>query len=79
MLCMVGYAILGRAVMKITTHIDKTLLQKALRATGAKSQREVIEDALRNLLSDIQRKRFVKEFDSFRLDLSVRSLQRQRA
>ncbi len=65
--------------MKITTYIDEKLLKKALRATGAHSQREVIEDALRNLLSDIQRKRFVKEFDSFRLDLSLKTLQRQRA
>ncbi len=57
--------------MKITTHIDGTLLKKALKMTSAHSQREVLENGLRNLLADVQRKRFVKEFDSLRLDLSL--------
>ena len=65
--------------MKITTYIDESLLKTALRMTGAHSQREVLEDALRNLLADVQRKRFVREFDSFRLDLSLKSLLRRRA
>ena len=65
--------------MKITTYIDETLLKNALLATGAHSQREVLESGLRNLLADVQRKRFVKEFDSFRLNLSLESLMRRRA
>jgi hypothetical protein len=65
--------------MKITTHINGTLLKKALRMTGAHSQREVLENALKNLLADVQRKRFVKEFDSFRLDLSLKDLKKMRA
>lgn len=64
--------------MKITTHIDEKLLNQAKRKTGITSQREVLETGLRNLLSDVQRKRFVKDFDKFRLDLSLRSLKESR-
>ena len=65
--------------MKITTHISGSLLKKAIRVTGARSQREVLESALKNLLADVQRKRFVKEFDSLRLDLSLKDLKKMRA
>lgn len=66
--------------MKITTYIDAALLKRALRETRARSQREVIEEGLRNLLADVQRKRFVREFDRFRLvGFSLSALKRQRA
>ncbi len=65
--------------MKITTYINGALLKKALRETGARSQRELLEEALRNLLADVGRKRFIKEFDSFRLDLPLKSLRQHRA
>ncbi len=55
--------------MKITTHIDEELLKRAKRKTGIISQREILETGLRNLLADVQRKSFVKDFDKFRLDL----------
>ena len=64
--------------MKITTYIDEALLKQAKRKTGIVSQREVLETGLRNLLADIQRKSFVKDFDKFRLDLSVKSLKESR-
>lgn len=64
--------------MKITTHIDEGLLRRAKRKTGIVSQREVLETGLRNLLADIQRKSFVKDFDKFRLDLSLKSLKESR-
>ena len=66
-------------IMKITTYIDGALLKKALRMTGAKSQRDVLEDALRNLLADVGRRRFVKDFDSLRLGFTLKELQRRRA
>jgi len=59
--------------MKITTHIDEGLLRRAKQKTGISSQREVLETGLRNLLADIQRKSFVRDFDKFRLDLTLRS------
>jgi len=65
--------------MKITTYIDAKLLKQALRETGAHSQREVLESGLRNLLADIKRRQFVREFDHLRLNLSLKSLKAQRA
>lgn len=64
--------------MKITTYIDGVLLKKALKITQAHSQREVLENGLRNLVADIQRKRFIKDFDNLRLDISLKSLKQQR-
>ena len=75
---MVSGAILLEDEMKITTHIDEELLRRAKRKTGIVSQREVLETGLRNLLADIQRKSFVKDFDKFRLDLSLKSLKDSR-
>jgi hypothetical protein len=76
---MAQHAIHEVKIMKITTYINGKLLKKALRETGAQSQREVIEEGLRNLLADVARKRFVKEFDSLRLDLTLKDLKQQRA
>jgi hypothetical protein len=75
---MVSSAILLEDAMKITTHIDEALLKRAKQKTGIVSQREVLETGLRNLLADIQRKSFVKDFDKFRLDLSLKSLKESR-
>jgi hypothetical protein len=75
---MVSSAILLEGEMKITTHIDEGLLRQAKRKTGIVSQREVLETGLRNLLADIQRKSFVKDFDKFRLDLTLKSLKESR-
>jgi len=75
---MVSIAILLEGEMKITTHIDEQLLRRAKRKTGIVSQREVLETGLRNLLADIQRKSFVKDFDKFRLDLTPKSIKESR-
>ncbi len=64
--------------MKITTHIDEKLLNQARRETGIVSQREVLETGLRNLLADVKRRRFVKEFDRFRLNLTLAGLKGSR-
>ena len=64
--------------MKITTHIDSELLSRAKRVTGFRSTREVLETGLRNLLADVQRKSFVKGFDKFRLELTLKELKASR-
>ena len=64
--------------MKITTYIDEGLLKRVQKETGIGSQREVLETGLRNLLADVKRKRFVKDFDKFRLNLSLGSLKASR-
>lgn len=76
---MVTYAILEDQKMKITTNIDGALLKKALKKTGAHSQREVLEIGLANLLADIDRGRFVKELDKFRLGFTLSQLRENRA
>ena len=65
--------------MKITTNIDERLLTKAMRAMKAASQREALEAGLRNLLADIERKAFVKEFSRYRLNWTSSKLARSRA
>lgn len=64
--------------MKITTYIDGELLEKAMKAISAKSQREAIEMGLRNLLADVERKTFVKEFGRYPLNWTPKKLSRSR-
>ena len=64
--------------MKITTYIDGTLLGRALKASGARTKRQVLESGLRTLLAEIQRGTFIKEFDHFRLNLTPAELERIR-
>lgn len=65
--------------MKITTYIDTDLLKKVLKETGARSQREAIEAGLRNLLADVKRNIFVKDFDNLRINFSPKTLKRHRS
>ena len=60
--------------MKITTYIDEKLLKQALKASRARTQREVLENGLRTLLAEIQRNTFLREFDDLRLRLSPKEL-----
>lgn len=64
--------------MKITTYIDERLLRQALRASRAKTKREVLESGLRTLLSEIQRRTFVREFDHLRMRLTPEELEQAR-
>jgi hypothetical protein len=75
--CLVPYRHGG--LVKITTHIDGRLLRQTRRESGARSQREVIEEGLRNLLADARRKRFVKECDRFRISFDLKELRLRRA
>ncbi len=65
--------------MKITTNIDERLLVQAMRAMKAASQREALEAGLRNILAEIERKTFVKEFSRYRLNWTTSKLSRSRA
>lgn len=64
--------------MKITTYIDERLLNRAVRACRAKTKREALENGLRSLLSEIQRDRFVRDFDQLRMRISPGELERAR-
>ena len=65
--------------MKITTYIDERLLKRALKASQARTKREVLESGLRSLLAEIQRNTFVSEFDHLRLRISPEELAHLRA
>lgn len=51
--------------MKITTHIDEKLLANALKATRARSQREVLEMGLRQVLKESRSREFAKNLHRF--------------
>ena len=65
--------------MKITTYIDERLLKRAMKASKARTKREVLENGLRTLLAEIQRNVFVKEFDQLRLRLTTHDLEMLRS
>jgi hypothetical protein len=65
--------------MKNRTHINEKLLKRVKKKTGIVSQREALETGLRNLLADVQKKRFVKGFDKFRLELKPKLLKESRS
>lgn len=66
-------------MVKITTYMDDRPLKRAIRATRARSKREVLEEGLRTLSAEVQRKTFVREFDHLRLSLSPEELSEARA
>jgi Arc/MetJ family transcription regulator len=63
---------------KITVEIDEKLLEKAMKLSGAKTKKVVIEYGLRELIKSINRDLFKKELGTFDLDLSFKDLDRMR-
>jgi Arc/MetJ family transcription regulator len=64
---------------KITVFVDETLIRQALKATGLKTKREVIEAGLRELVRKKNQELLQKELGSFDLDLSLKELKKRRA
>jgi Arc/MetJ family transcription regulator len=64
------------AVRKTTVKIDEALLAEAIKATGAKTQREAIEAGLRYLVRRKNREALRKELGTFDIDLSLEELER---
>jgi Arc/MetJ family transcription regulator len=63
---------------KTTVCIDETLLENAVKMSGAKSKKEAIEKSLRLLVRDKKREIFSKELGTFDLDLTIGDLERLR-
>lgn len=63
---------------KTTVEIDEKLLEKAMKLTGAKTKKRVIEYGLRELVRSINRDLFKKELGTFDLDLSLKDLEKMR-
>ncbi len=63
---------------KTTVEIDEKLLEKAMKLSGAKTKKRVIEYGLRELVRSINRDLFKNELGTFDLDLSLKDLEKMR-
>ena len=63
---------------KTTVVIDDKLINKAIKAVGAKTKREVIEKGLKELIKTKNRQALRKELGTYELDLSLNELERLR-
>jgi len=63
---------------KTTVVIDDKLIEEALKVTGAKTKKEVIEKGLRELIRTKNREALRKELGTYELELSLEELKRLR-
>jgi len=70
--------ILEMAMRKTTVHIDESLLAEAIKAIGAKTQREAIEAGLKYLVQRKNREALRHELGTFDIDLTIEELERLR-
>jgi Arc/MetJ family transcription regulator len=66
------------AMRKTTVHIDESLLAEAIKAIGAKTQREAIEAGLKYLVQRKNREALRHELGTFDIDLTLEELERLR-
>ncbi|HLA37793.1 MAG: hypothetical protein A3D89_04090 [Planctomycetes bacterium RIFCSPHIGHO2_02_FULL_52_58] len=64
--------------MRTTLDIDIKLLEEAMRLTGAKSKKETIDVSLKELIRQRRRERLLSRLGRFKLDLTLRKLERLR-
>jgi len=65
-------------MMRTTLDIDIKLLEEAMRLTGAKSKKETIDVSLKELIRQRRRERLLSRLGRFKLDLTLRKLERLR-
>lgn len=65
--------------MRTTVVIDDDLIKEAMRVIKAKTKREVIETALREMVRKKNLESFIQELDSYDLDLTLEELERRRS
>ncbi len=64
--------------MRTTLDIDVKLLEEAMRLTRAKSKKETIDVSLKELIRQRRRERLLSRLGRFKLDLTLRKLERLR-
>ncbi|MFN3466229.1 MAG: type II toxin-antitoxin system VapB family antitoxin [Candidatus Brocadiales bacterium] len=64
--------------MRTTLDIDVKLLEEAMRLTRAKSKKETIDVSLKELIRQRRRERLLSRLGRFRLDLTLKKLERLR-
>jgi len=70
--------ILEMAMRKTTVQIDESLLAEAIKAIGAKTQREAIEAGLKYLVQRKNREALRHELGTFDIDLTLEELEKFR-
>lgn len=65
--------------MRLSVSVDKELLEKAVRASGARTKREAIEMGLRELLRRASRERMIEHAGKVDLAVSLKELLKRRA
>lgn len=63
---------------RMTVALDERLLEEARRLSGAKTKREVLEIALRQLVSRLRRREIIAHAGAFELSLTQEELQKSR-
>lgn len=64
--------------MRTTLDIDIKLLEEAMRLTKAKSKKETIDVSLKELIRQRRRERLLSRLGRFKLDLTLKKLERLR-
>ena len=64
---------------KTTVVLDEKLLEDAKEAVGARTKREVIDTALRELVKKRQRELLIEKMGTFDLDLTQEDIEKMRA
>lgn len=65
--------------MRLSVTVDKRLLEKAIRVSGAKTKREAIEMGLRELLRRVSCERMINHAGKVDLAFTVKELLKRRA
>ncbi len=74
-----NYVYNGWAQMhKTTVEIDDKLLDRAMKVSGAKTKKQVIEYGLKELIRSINRNLLKEELGTYEIDLSLKDLEKMR-
>lgn len=65
--------------MRLSITVDKGLLERAIRVSGAKTKREAIEMGLRELLRRASRERMIEHAGKVDMAITVKELLKRRA
>lgn len=65
--------------MRLSVTVDKGLLERAIRVSGAKTKREAIEMGLRELLRRASRERMIAHGGKIDMAITVKELLKRRA
>jgi Arc/MetJ family transcription regulator len=63
---------------KTTVEIDDKLLDRAMKVSGAKTKKQVIEYGLKELIKSINLSLLKEELGTYEIDLSLKDLERMR-